>query len=89
LSTSGTGQITQSGQTFLGTYSLLLTENPNGTKSVLLTFAGVSNTGATTAFATSEVADNLADNPKSYISLLMLKNEPLLLSHFSEWKDSP
>jgi hypothetical protein len=63
LSTSGTGQFIQSGQTFLGTYSLLLTENQNGTKSVLLTFAGVSNTGATTAFAISDIVDNLSITP--------------------------
>lgn len=61
LSTSGTGQFTNSvGETFLGTYSILLTENQSGETNVLLTFAGVSNTGSTTAFAASEGGVNLS-----------------------------
>jgi hypothetical protein len=63
LSTSGIGQFTQSGQTFLGTYSLVLTENQDGTKSVTLSFAGVSNTGSPVVFLTNEVVDNLSITP--------------------------
>lgn len=60
LSTSGNGQLNQLGTIYLGTYSILLTENQSGETNVLLTFAGVSNTGSTTAFAISESNVNLS-----------------------------